>query len=69
MHLVSLVSQSVLLGEKELFFHPGETIHTENSYKYHIEEFQGLASRAGWTAKKVWTDHHEFFSLQYFSQD
>jgi dimethylhistidine N-methyltransferase len=67
MHLVSRRKQRVLLGKRELFFARGETIHTESSYKYHIEEFQELAQRAGWKPKSVWTDSQELFSLQYFA--
>jgi uncharacterized SAM-dependent methyltransferase len=42
----------------------GETIHTENSYKYTIEGFRALASGAGWSPLSVWSDGR--FSLHAF---
>jgi dimethylhistidine N-methyltransferase len=66
MHLVSRLEQSVQLGQKIYSFQRSETIHTENSYKYHIEEFQQIGRQAGWKPNCVWTDSNELFSLQYF---
>ena len=40
----------------------GETIHTENSYKYTVESFQALAASAGWSPVAVWTDPKGYFS-------
>ena len=37
-------------------FRAGETIHTENSYKYSLESFAALARGSGWTPAAVWTD-------------
>src|SRR5258707_114928 len=39
MHVASLESQSVNVGAHRFSFGRGETIHTENSYKYSIDEF------------------------------
>src|SRR5207302_810512 len=47
MHLVSLARQTVSVGEHRFAFDAGESIHTENSYKYSIDEFQALAAQAG----------------------
>jgi len=44
-------------------FAKGERIHTENSHKYSVEEFQALASAAGWTPAHAWTDADRLFSL------
>ena len=44
-------------------FAAGETIHTENSYKYGIEEFQTLAARAGFQPEAVWTDTRGLFAV------
>jgi dimethylhistidine N-methyltransferase len=63
MHLVSLARQSVRLGRHRFRFDVGESIHTENSYKYSVEGFRALASRAGFTTKKVWTDRKALFAL------
>jgi uncharacterized SAM-dependent methyltransferase len=44
-------------------FARGERIHTENSHKYSLAEFQALAASAGWTPLYAWTDKDQLFSL------
>jgi dimethylhistidine N-methyltransferase len=63
MHLVSLVPQSVNIGNYRFSFDAGESIHTENSYKYSIESFRALARSAGFKGDKVWLDPKGLFSL------
>ena len=63
MHLVSLARQGVRLGRHRFRFDVGESIHTENSYKYSVEGFRALASRAGFATTKVWTDRKALFAL------
>ena len=63
MHLVSQCDQQVHIEEFTARFSKGETIHTENSYKYSIEEFTALAGRAGWSPLKFWIDENRLFSL------
>ena len=63
MHLVSRRAQTVSLLGKNFAFRVGETIHTENSHKYTVEDFRGLATRAGWTPSRVWTDAKHLFSV------
>jgi L-histidine Nalpha-methyltransferase len=63
MHLVSLREQTVRIDRHRFSFDVGESIHTENSYKYSIEGFRGLAGRAGFEAKKFWTDRKGLFGL------
>jgi dimethylhistidine N-methyltransferase len=63
MHLVSLVRQTVNIGNYRFAFETGESIHTENSYKYAIGEFRALARRAGFSGEKVWLDARGMFSL------
>jgi len=46
----------VRLNGTAIDFRAGETIHTENSYKYTIDSFQALARGSGWSPLKVWTD-------------
>lgn len=67
MHLVSDEEQSVFIADKEFLFAQGETIHTENSYKYTVDTFSALAKRAGFRLDKVWTDNDSLFSVSYFS--
>ena len=63
MHLVSRMAQQINLLGQTFDFAGGETIHTENSYKYSVEEFRDLAARAGFTTDTVWTDDDNLFSL------
>ena len=65
MHLVSLDDQTVRIGDRSFAFAAGETIHTENSYKFTITEFQALAAEAGFAPVRVWTDPENLFSLHY----
>jgi dimethylhistidine N-methyltransferase len=63
MHLVSMVSQVVHLGGRQIRFDAGETIHTENSYKYTPETFAALANEAGFGAHRLWTDARNYFGV------
>ncbi len=63
MHLVSVARQAVNLGNHRFAFEAGESIHTENSYKYSIEAFRELARHAGFKGEKVWLDPRGLFSL------
>lgn len=65
MHLISKRQQQVRIGNDKFFFEEGESIHTENSYKYSTEDFRWLAQRAGFELKKTWKDANNFFSLNY----
>jgi dimethylhistidine N-methyltransferase len=65
MHLGSLTNQVVCIGEIEIAFRLGESIWTESSYKYTLEEFARLASATGFRVERVWTDPQQFFSVQY----
>lgn len=65
MYIISLTDQVVHLDEMEITFKAGETLRTEYSYKYSIEEFQSLAYSAGFTPKQVWTDRDQLFSVHY----
>jgi dimethylhistidine N-methyltransferase len=56
MHLASKKRQKVRIGDATIDFRAGETIHTENSYKYSIESFRALAHGSGWSPIAVWTD-------------
>jgi dimethylhistidine N-methyltransferase len=63
MHIVSLETQTARVCGLHFDFSIGESIHTENSYKYTISQFQALASQAGWLPRQVWTDPKDLFSL------
>jgi dimethylhistidine N-methyltransferase len=65
MHLVSKKPQRVRVMDRAFAFAAGETIHTENSYKYTVEEFQALAREAGFTPASVWIDDDRLFSVHH----
>lgn len=65
MHLVSEREQTVRVDGHTFEFSAGDSIHTENSYKYTIDEFQALAQQAGFTPCRVWSDREGLFSLHY----
>lgn len=69
MHLVSRTKQKVKVGNQCFLFDAGESIRTEHSYKYTVEEFQELGSQAGYQVVKVWTDPARWFSVQYLTAD
>ncbi|MGV1014667.1 MAG: L-histidine N(alpha)-methyltransferase [Methyloceanibacter sp.] len=62
-YIVSLTDQSVRVEGRAFAFAKGERIHTENSHKYTVAEFQALALSAGWRPMKAWTDPANLFSL------
>ncbi|MET0668153.1 MAG: L-histidine N(alpha)-methyltransferase [Methyloceanibacter sp.] len=62
-YLKSLTGQRVRVLGREFRFARGERIHTENSHKYAVDEFQALAADSGWTPVKAWTDPAQLFSL------
>ena len=65
MHLISRCDQFVTVGGRRFDFAAGETIHTENSYKYAIEEFREVAANAGFKVVGGWTDDENLFSIHY----
>jgi len=67
MHLASLKRQKVKVAGETIEFRAGETIHTENSYKYSVESLGALARGVGWLPAGVWTDARGYFSIQAFT--
>ncbi len=63
MHLASKKRQKVRVAGRTIEFRAGETIHTENSYKYTLESFGALARGSGWNPVAVWTDAGGNFSV------
>jgi L-histidine Nalpha-methyltransferase len=66
MHLASLKRQKVKVAGETIDFRAGETIHTENSYKYSVESLAALARGVGWLPAGAWTDADKYFSIQAF---
>lgn len=63
MHLVSQVAHIVRILDRRFTFAAGESIHTENSCKYSIDRFAGLAAAAGYASLAAWTDADNLFSI------
>lgn len=67
MHLASCEDQCIHVNGCRFEIARGETIHTENSYKYSTDEFLQLAVQAGWESKRIWTDTKNFFAVYLFA--
>ena len=63
MHLVSLDNQCVRIGALLIPLQQHETILTEYSYKYSLDDFAALAA-ASFDVEPVWTDERQLFSVQ-----
>ena len=64
MHLESLRDQHVrVAGRRPSAFARGETIHTENSYKFTVARFAALAEKAGWTLEASWLSEEPAFAV------
>jgi L-histidine Nalpha-methyltransferase len=65
MHLVSVKNQEVWLPGIDLRvkFEVGESIHTENSYKFRRGDAEALLSKAGFTPEETWTDERGWFAV------
>jgi dimethylhistidine N-methyltransferase len=63
MHLESRREQEARVAGRRFRFRAGERIHTENSYKYAVSQFQELARAADWDPHRVWTDAESLFSV------
>jgi L-histidine Nalpha-methyltransferase len=68
MHLQSRAAQEVTIAAigKTIAFRAGETIHTENSYKYSVEEVQALGAQAHLQLERTWRDRQGYFLLALF---
>lgn len=65
MHLRSKRDHCARVAGRPFQFRGGETIHTENSYKYSVEGFTQLAGEAGFVAEGLWLDEEKLFSVHY----
>ena len=66
MYLLSKTDQAVQLNGDRFEFKQGDSIHTENSYKYTADEFVQLAERAGFVSGKLWIDKKRLLSVHLF---
>jgi len=67
MHIVSQKDQIVEIGSEIVSFEEGQSIWTESSYKYSLDNFRDLAKKAGFEVVKVWKDEKDLFSVQYLT--
>ncbi len=65
MHLQSTVHQQATVAGRRFSFFAGEAMHTENSYKYSVEDFEALAQGAGFGLKRAWIGGEEPFAVLY----
>ncbi len=63
MHLESVADTRVRWPDGERYFSAGERIHSENSYKYHINDFVSLLAANGFSRSTVWTDAQDWFAI------
>ncbi len=66
MHLESLCRQTVAIRDLgvSILFEPGQTIHTENSYKFSPGMIRSISDNAGFTIERTWSDPQRFFRVQ-----
>jgi L-histidine Nalpha-methyltransferase len=70
MHIVSKEDQDVYIGGaigRSFHFEKGETIHTENSYKYDMRQIKDIARASGFTLKEHFMDEKKWFCLALLS--
>ncbi len=67
MHLASIADQTVMIDDVPRLFAKGEKIHSENSYKYHRNEFEALLRSAGFNDIQCWTNADQEFWVFYAS--
>ncbi|MBT9458132.1 MAG: L-histidine N(alpha)-methyltransferase [Burkholderiaceae bacterium] len=65
MHLLSRARQTVRFCGQRFEFEQGQSLHTENSYKYTLEGFEALARSAGFEPAAVWTDEAKRFAVHW----
>jgi L-histidine N-alpha-methyltransferase len=70
MHLKATRERSIRINgnHETLNIKKGETIHTENSYKFNNEDIESIGRQAGLNAVSVFTDEQKWFSLVLYSK-
>jgi L-histidine N-alpha-methyltransferase len=63
MHLESLTEQTVVVGAQTISLREGETIHTENSYKFTPASLANLIESSGFAVKRTWHDADARFAV------
>jgi L-histidine N-alpha-methyltransferase len=68
MHLLAVRNVRFAVGGNVLSMQAGETIHTENSYKYGPRDAKLLLRAGGWSPVREWTDADAMFGI-YLAQE
>ena len=63
MYLTVTRAHDMEINGEAVQFALDEEVHTENSFKYHPEEFLEVAEEGGYRALEMWTDPREWFAL------
>ena len=63
MHLLATRDLSFTIAGERFAMAAGETIHTENSYKYSSRDARMLLATAGWSTLREWTDPDNLFAI------
>ena len=69
MFLRSKAEQVVTIADIHVALDEDELVHTENSFKYHPDEFQNLAALAGYTLVERFDDARDWFSIYLLCAD
>jgi len=62
MHLRAVRPTQIVINDNAFDFQAGETLHTENSYKYSIPRLESLVESTPWRLEKAWTDPQNWFA-------
>ena len=62
MHLRAVKPTTITIDGHDFSFEAGETLHTENSYKYSFERLNALFAKTPWRLERSWTDENSWFA-------
>lgn len=63
MHLLAQRDLQFRIADRAFSMRAGETIHTENSYKYTARDIGLLLRAGGWNTTRLWTDPGGYFAV------
>jgi len=69
MHLVAVQDTAFTAAGETFSLVAGETIHTENSYKWTLPESRLMARASGWVPTTSWTDSDQRFAVHLWQHD
>ena len=63
MHLRARRATQIEINGRRFAFMPGETLHTENSYKFTRDGLEALLTETPWRMREIWTDEKGWFAV------